>query len=192
MFGRHSSSDPQSSDSSFDERGQRVMTRSGPDDAKATTTGVRRRFRPSRRSEPTVADPTSPYGSVDDTNVDGTIVGEEAVESVRRVHVSGAATLSLIVGTLAIAAALTGLLAPVGFVAGILAVLIGVLALYAVRRPRVAGHSLVGLGVLFGLVAIVLSVLAMSDAVSWLSKGSDEIASVHNWLNNHMHWLRRW
>ena len=110
----------------------------------------------------------------------------------RRTRVSAMATLSLIAGTLAVAATLTGLLAPLGFVAGVLAVLFGVFAIYAVRRPAVNGQTLVGLGLLFGVVAVALSVLAMSHSVSWLSNRTDEITVLHNWLNDHIHWLRRW
>ena len=110
----------------------------------------------------------------------------------RRTHTSAMATLSLIAGTLAVAAALTGLLAPLGFVAGVLAVLFSVVAIYAVRRPAVNGHALVGLGLVFGVVAVALSVLAMSHSVSWLSNRTDEITLLHNWLNDHIHWLRRW
>jgi hypothetical protein len=119
-------------------------------------------------------------------------VSEPVADTKRWAHVSAMAMLSLIVGTLAVAATLTGLLAPIGFAAGVLAILIGIIALYAVRRPGVTGHTLVGLGVLFGLVAIVLSVLAMNDSLSWLSSKTDEVATVHTWLNDHMHWLRRW
>ncbi len=38
----------------------------------------------------------------------------------------------------------------------------------------------------------MLSVLAMSHYVSWLSDRTDEIAVLHSWLNDHLHWLRRW
>ena len=117
---------------------------------------------------------------------------EPVTAPARRTRVSAMATLSLIAGTLAVAAALTGLLAPLGFVAGVLAVLFGVFAIYAVWRPAVNGHGLVGLGLLFGVVAVGLSVLAMSHSVSWLSNRTDEIAVLHNWLNDHIHWLRRW
>jgi hypothetical protein len=44
----------------------------------------------------------------------------------------------------------------------------------------------------FGVVAVGLSVLAMSHSVSWLSNRTDEIAVLHTWLNDHIHWLRRW
>jgi hypothetical protein len=110
----------------------------------------------------------------------------------RRTRASAMATLSLIAGTLAVAATLTGLLAPLGFVAGVLAVLFGVVAIYAVRRPAVNGHGLVSLGLLFGIVAVGLSVLAMTHSLSWLSNRTDEIAVLHSWLNDHIHWLRRW
>jgi hypothetical protein len=127
------------------------------------------------------------------TQADADAVAEhEAIAKRRWAHVSSAATLCLIVGTLSVAATLTGLLAPIGFAAGVLAVLLGIVALYAVRKPGVTGHALVGLGVLFGVVAIVLSVIAMTDSVSWLSSKTNEITNVHNWLNNHIHWLRRW
>jgi hypothetical protein len=128
--------------------------------------------------------------------------GESVTESVtereplaaptRRTRVSAMATLSLIAGTLAVAADLTGLLAPLGFVAGVLAVLFGLFAIYAVRRAAVNGYGLVGLGLLFGLVAVGLSLLAMSHSVPWLSNRTDEISVLHNWLNDHIHWLRRW
>jgi hypothetical protein len=120
------------------------------------------------------------------------VTEREPLAPPRRTRASAIATLSLIAGTLAVAATLTGLLAPVGFVAGVVAVLFGVFGLRAVRSPNVNGHGLVSLGLLFGFVAILLSVLAITHATSWLSNRTDEIAVLHNWLNNHLHWLRRW
>ncbi len=110
----------------------------------------------------------------------------------QRSRASAIATLSLMAGSFAVAATLTGLLAPLGFAAGVVAVLFGVCGLRAVRRPTVNGHGLVSLGLFFGFVAILLSVLAMTHSASWLSNRTDEIPVVHNWLNNHIHWLRRW
>lgn len=105
-------------------------------------------------------------------------------------HVSALATLSLIVGVGAVGATLTGLLAPVGFIGGVLAVALGLIALLGVRRPAVTGHSLVGLGVIFGLAAIALSVIAMTHEFSWLSSNTDEVARLSTWLDNHFSWLR--
>ena len=219
MFGRHTSTTTDPGGTVADERGERYV--SSPDGTRADTVPGRfDGTDPMPRGGQMVEDRTDsldPEAAVteraaerreanaaseaaaEQADGDGTDVvpatepvSERVADTRRWAHVSGAATLSLIVGTLAVAATLTGLLAPLGFAAGVVAILIGIVALYAVRRPGVTGHTLVGLGVLFGLVAIVLSVLAMNDSVSWLSSKTDEIATVHNWLNDHMHWLRRW
>lgn len=191
MFGRHTSTTTDPDSNVVDERGERFV--SSPDGTRADNV-------PGRSDGTERWDPEQSANDRTETLPAGEPVAEPVTEPVaepvadskRWAHVSGMATLSLIVGTLAVAATLTGLLAPIGFAAGVLAILIGIVALYAVRRPGVTGHTLVGLGVLFGLVAIVLSVLAMNDSVSWLSSKTDEITNVHNWLNEHMHWLRRW
>ncbi len=135
-----------------------------------------------------------PAGALTPATVTGPepVTEREPLAAPRRTRASAMATLSLIAGTLAIAATLTGLLAPLGFVAGVVAVLFGVFALHAVRGPNVNGHGLVGLGLLFGFVAILLSVLAITHSTPWLSNRTDEISVLHNWLNNHLHWLRRW
>jgi hypothetical protein len=213
MFGRHTSTTTDPDGTAVDERGERYV--SSPDGTRAETVpgrsdGTERldpesavteraaEQREANSAREAAAEHAAEHAANDRTE---TLPGGEPVtepvpepvtDSKRWAHVSGMATLALIVGTLAVAATLTGLLAPLGFAAGVAAILIGIIALYAVRRPGVTGHTLVGLGVLFGLVAIVLSVLAMNDSVSWLSSKTDEIATVHNWLNDHMHWLRRW
>jgi hypothetical protein len=118
---------------------------------------------------------------------------EVPVEPKRRwAHVSFVATLCFFVGTVAVAATLTGLLAPFGFALGVLAVLFGIVATFPINRSGVTGHSLVGLGVFFGLVAIVLSVLAMGGDLNWLSSKTNEITVVHNWLGVHMSWVNHW
>jgi 1,4-dihydroxy-2-naphthoate octaprenyltransferase len=116
----------------------------------------------------------------------------EPREAKRWAHVSALASLTLVVGVLAVAATMTGLLAPIGFAAGVLAVLLGAVATYSITRPNVTGHGLVVFGVLFGVAAIVLSLLAINGQLSWLSNNTNEITNLHNWLNDHMHWLRRW
>jgi hypothetical protein len=213
MFGRRTSTTTDPDSNVVDDRGERIV--SSPDGTRAYTVPARSDGTERWDREPAVSERAAEQRESDAAREaaaeqaanDRTEtlpatepvaepvtepVAEPVAESKRWAHVSGMATLSLIVGTLAVAATLTGLLAPIGFAAGVLAILIGIIALYAVRRPGVTGHTLVGLGVLFGLVAIVLSVLAMNDSVSWLSSKTDEITNVHNWLNDHMHWLRRW
>ena len=135
-----------------------------------------------------------PSGALTSSNVTvpEPVAERDPLAAPARTRASAIATLSLIAGTLAVAATLTGLLAPLGFIAGVVAVLFGVFALHAVRRPNVNGRGLVSLGLLFGFVAILLSVLAIPPSTSWLSNRTDEISVLHNWLNNHLHWLRRW
>jgi hypothetical protein len=141
---------------------------------------------------------TRPRSAANSSVVDEPVVGDaleardEPVAPARWTHVSLAATFSLVIGTLALAATLTGLLAPIGFAAGVVAVALALGAIVGVRRPHVTGHGIVITGLVFGVVAIVLSLLAINGQLSWLSNRTDEIAVLHNWLNNHMHWLRRW
>ena len=105
-------------------------------------------------------------------------------------HASALATLALIVGVASVGATLTGLLAPVGFIGGVIAVALGLLALMGVRRPAVTGHGLLGLAVIFGIAAIALSIIAMTHEFSWLSSNTDEVARLNTWLDNHFSWLR--
>lgn len=200
MFGRHTTTTTDPDGTVVEDRGERSV--SSPDSPGADTVpgrlgGTDRTPHDDHVVEDRTETLPATGTAIDPATATATEPATEPVpapvaEAKRWAHVSGTATLSLIVGTLAVAATLTGLLAPVGFAAGVLAILIGIIALYFVRRPGVTGHTLIGLGVLFGLVAIVLSVLAMTDSVSWLSSKTDEIGTVHNWLNDHMHWLRRW
>jgi hypothetical protein len=152
--------------------------------------------RPVGRTRPTPDEPsTAPIATKAPTVTSGTepatVEKTPVADPSRWVHVSATATISLVVGVLAVAATLTGVLAPLGFAAGVLAVLLGVIAFASVSRRHVTGHGLVVAGLLLGLVAIVLSLLAMGDDLSWLSKDQNEVTTVHQWLNDHMHWLRR-
>jgi 1,4-dihydroxy-2-naphthoate octaprenyltransferase len=159
------------------------------------------------RTEPIDSDHADRRAAVDDTEpvVDDTepvieseptakesVVERESAQSKRWAHVSLLASLTLVIGTLSVAATLTGLLAPIGFATGVLAVILGALATYSIGRPNVTGHGLVTCGVLFGVISIVLSLLAINGQLSWLSSDTNEVTTVHNWLNHNMHWLRRW
>jgi len=186
MFGRHSTT-------SVDERpvnGAEVDDRTGviSDDTDGDTERVA--ARPNSMDTRRVDEVDGPKDEtrpvIDNETTDDT----EA--PARWAHVSFTATLSLVAGTLAIAATLTGLLAPLGFAAGVVAVILGLISVASVGRPHVTGHGVVLTGLAFGVVAIVLSLLAINGQMSWLSSKTDEIAVVHNWLNDHMHWLRRW
>src|SRR5262249_18564036 len=78
-------------------------------------------------AEQAEADRTEPMPATDPlaAQADADAMAEREAAAERRwAHVSGAATLCLILGTLSVAATLTGLLAPIGFAAGVLAVLL--------------------------------------------------------------------
>lgn len=194
MFGRSSDTTQNDQDTTTRAGRTAVADRDGetnriPVDGAATDQMAPTRYRSpvlNRHRAPVLPD-TRPE-PVDTTEPDTTV---EPVQRQGWAHVSALATLSLVVGVGAVGATLTGLLAPVGFAGGVLAVALGLIAMMGVRRPAVTGHSLVGLGVIFGLAAIALSVIAMTHQVSWLSSDTDEVARLSTWLDNHITWLRR-
>jgi hypothetical protein len=102
------------------------------------------------------------------------------------------ATLSLILGVLALAATLTGLLAPEGVALGVVGGAVAAGGLVGASRRGVTGHSLALLGLVASLGAILLGVLAITGQVSWLDTKTDEVARVHDWLVAQMPWLKRW
>ena len=110
----------------------------------------------------------------------------------RRPRVSAWAAAGLITGVVALAATLTGLLAPLGFALGLVCLVICAGGLVATHRPDVTGHSLALIGLISALAAVVLAVLAMSGESTWPNSGTDEIAQLHTWLNDRWPWLERW
>jgi hypothetical protein len=144
------------------------------------------------RTDEDVVVPPATERPVEEPVAERPVVDEPVEERRRWAHVSMLATLSMIIGVLSVAATLTGLLAPLGFAGGIVAALLGIFAVPSVSRRHVSGHGLMMFGVLLGVVAVVLSLLAINGELSWLNSNTDEVATVHTWLNDHMHWLRRW
>jgi len=110
----------------------------------------------------------------------------------RWAHVSGLATLGLIVGLLAVAATLTGLLAPVGVAAGVVGGAISAGGLVGASRRGVTGHSVALLGLLLSIAAIVLGVLAIGGYLPWLDSRTDEVTKARDWLNAHLSFMRNW
>jgi hypothetical protein len=189
MFGRHSATAVADRDTAADDRTEVVETPRVVDQT-MTDSDVTQRRAPVVDDERVVEPTPSEDERVVEKREPVAVVPE--AEPQRWAHVSFMAALSLVIGVLAVAATLTGLLAPVGFAAGVLAVLVGALATYSVSRPNVTGHGLVVFGVLFGAIAIILSLLAINGQLSWLSSDTNEITTVHNWLNDNLHWMRRW
>ncbi len=110
----------------------------------------------------------------------------------RWVRVSALATLGLIVGVVALATTMTGLLAPVGVAVGVLGGAISAGGLVGASRRGVAGHSLALLGLLASIAAIVLGVLAVAGYLPWLDSKTDEVARLRDWLNVHVTWFKDW
>lgn len=109
-----------------------------------------------------------------------------------RPRVSMWATIGLVTGIAALAASLTGLLAPAGLALGLLGMVICLASFGAVRRPEVTGHSLVVLGLLAAVAAGAIAVLAMSGQFTWPNAEVNEVERVHTWMNERWSWLERW
>jgi hypothetical protein len=160
--------------------------------------GIRRRRRPAINdtaadgmfaAEPDVGRPdatTTPWAWDDEPAT------ADLTPTRRRAHVSVWATIGLITGLVAVAASLTGLLAPEGIAVGVLSTLICLIGWRSVRRPHVTGHSLVLIGLLTAMAAIVVGVLAITGDVAWLSSDTNEIERLHTWLDEGWPWLEHW
>lgn len=109
-----------------------------------------------------------------------------------RVRVSAWAAVELVTGVVALAAALTGLLAPQGFALGVLGVIVGLFAFVPVSRPNVVGHGLVVLGLICAMAAIAIAAAAMTGDFDWPNSDTNEVERVHNWFNERWSWLERW
>jgi hypothetical protein len=116
----------------------------------------------------------------------------EVVERPRWAHVSALATLSLVLGVLAVATTLTGLLAPEGAALGVIGAAIAAGGLVGASRRGVTGHSVALLGLVFSLAAILLGILAISGNLTWLDSGTNEVTKAHDWLVSQMPWLKHW
>ncbi len=110
----------------------------------------------------------------------------------RWAHVSAMATVSLIVGVVAVIAALTGLMAAEAIVLGVIGGAIAAGGLVGASRRGVTGHSLALLGLVASLGAILLGVLAIGGELSWLDSKTDEVSRLHSWLLNQLPWLKNW
>jgi hypothetical protein len=106
--------------------------------------------------------------------------------------VSAWATIGLITGLVAVAASLTGLLAAEGIAVGVVSMMICLIGWSSVRRPHVTGHSLVLIGLVTAMAAIVIGVLAVTGHFAWPNHHTDEIDRLHTWLNARWPWLEHW
>jgi hypothetical protein len=145
-------------------------------DERAGRTTIRERF---GRAKPVETEPVDETPAVvDDTEtVEPTITGPRPRSSLF-------ATLSLIVGLIAVLAVFTGMLADVGVGLGIVAAVLSIGGLSATRRRHVAGRFDAVLGLCLALVAIMIGILAITNSLPWLSLDTDTVPQVRDWLVN--------
>lgn len=93
------------------------------------------------------------------------------------------ATLSLIVGVAAALFVVSGALAGYGIALGAFAVVLALGGIWATRRRHVAGKSDALLGLILGLGAMALGVLAFTGALSWLGTDTDTVGQLRQWLD---------
>ena len=108
-----------------------------------------------------------------------------------RPRASGLATLSVIVGLLAMIAVATGDLVSPGIGLGVIAALLAFGGVAATSSRHVAGKADALLGMLFALAAIVFGAMSLTGAVSWLSPHTSLLTDLHQWLQANASWMLR-
>ncbi|MFJ6198493.1 thrombospondin [Micromonospora sp. NPDC092111] len=94
------------------------------------------------------------------------------------------ATLGLIVSVAGALFVLTGTLAGYGIALGALGAVCSVLGLMATRRRHVAGTTDALIGMLVGLAAVVLGVVAFTGQFDWPTTDGDWVARCREWLDS--------
>ncbi|MEV0805809.1 thrombospondin [Micromonospora sp. NPDC050200] len=93
------------------------------------------------------------------------------------------ATLGLVVSVVGALFVLTGTLAGYGIAVGAAGAVLSVLGLLATRRRHVAGKTDALIGVLLGLAAVVLGVVAMTGQFDWPTTDGDWVSRFREWLD---------
>ncbi|WP_460915020.1 DUF4190 domain-containing protein [Plantactinospora veratri] len=101
-----------------------------------------------------------------------------------RPRASMLATLSLVFGVAAAAFVLSGALAGYGIVLGTLALLLGVSGVSATARRHVAGRTDALIGIVLGVGAVVVAVLAMTGQFDWPTTDGDTVVRFREWLDS--------
>jgi len=99
------------------------------------------------------------------------------------------ATLSLMLGLAAALIVLTGVLAGPGVGLGLLATFAAIGGIAATSRRHVAGKGDAMIGMMLGLGAIVVGILAMTGNLPWLDTANDQVMRVRDWLDAQAPWL---
>ena len=110
---------------------------------------------------------------------------------VHRSRPSVMAMLGLFLGVLAAVVVATGPLAGLGVLIGALAVLAAIIGTARTSRSFVTGRGNAVVGLLLGLAAVAVGVLAMTGRMSWVDPATDNVARLHDWLGAHASWLTK-
>ncbi|MFG1657461.1 thrombospondin [Micromonospora chersina] len=110
----------------------------------------------------------------------------ERVEPVttKRPRASLLATLGLIVSVVGALFVLSGTLAGYGIGLGAVGAVLAVLGLIATRRRHVAGKTDALIGVIVGLGAVVLGVVAMTGQFDWPTTDGEWVGRFREWLDS--------
>ncbi|SCL66334.1 hypothetical protein GA0070606_4303 [Micromonospora citrea] len=109
---------------------------------------------------------------------------EQPVVAGPKPRASMLATLGLVVGLAGALFVLTGTLAGYGIGLGAIGAVLAVLGLTATRRRHIAGKTDALLGIVFGLGAVVLGVVAMTGQFDWPTTDGDWVARFREWLDS--------
>ena len=113
-------------------------------------------------------------------------------ESVEQTRVRPSAAVGTILSVVGLCAAASGLLAPEGFAIAIVGTSLATLGVRPAGRWPVAGRGLAAFGLVCGVAAIVLSIMAMTKVYVWPNSTVNGIGQLHDWLVAHWSWLRHW
>ncbi|MEV0391651.1 DUF308 domain-containing protein [Polymorphospora rubra] len=100
-----------------------------------------------------------------------------------RPRTSMLATTSLILGVSGILFVLTGALAGYGIAIGAVGALLGVAGVSATSRRHISGKTEALFGLLLGLSAVVIGILAMTGQFAWPTTDGDTVVRFREWLD---------
>lgn len=167
--------------------------RRAADRAAAARAATARPTGPDGRRTPTTVDPDPTLERTVDLDGDGRpdrpVDRDPAVERVepvttKRPRASLLATLGLIVSVVGALFVLSGTLAGYGIGLGAVGAVLAVLGLIATRRRHVAGKTDALIGVIVGLAAVVLGVVAMTGQFDWPTTDGEWVGRFREWLDS--------
>jgi drug/metabolite transporter (DMT)-like permease len=109
-------------------------------------------------------------------------VGEPEVE-VGRARVSWLAVIGLLFGTVGVLTALTGELAPIAVVAGVLGALFSVGGFVATGKRYLASRPLALLAIIVSLGGLAIAAMVYSGQFDWLNR-DNQVGWLRDWLNS--------